>query len=155
MIEVELQETSRPAAGLDGGQNGKPEIAAALLRESAARRFRTLGHPVRLRIIELLARGNRTVSELAQLTRLPADTVSKHLRALAGVNVVRRSQQGNFARYALCDPELHRLVALGYRGVMREVQRMQSVAELGRQHGAGGERRVEPDARAEGASRAA
>jgi DNA-binding transcriptional ArsR family regulator len=112
-------------------------MAAALVRESTARRFRALSHPARLRIIELLARGSKSVSDLAQLTRLPADTVSKHLRVLASVNVVGRSQQGNFARYALRDPELQRLVALGYRGVMREVQRLQSVAELGRKHDIG------------------
>ncbi len=136
------------------GGRQTPDVAAALVRESTARRFRALGHPARLRIIELLARGDRSVSELAHLTRLPADTVSKHLRALASVNVVGRSQQGNFARYALRDPELHRLVAFGYRGVMREVQRLQSVAELGQKHDTD-EQRAERDAQAEGASRAA
>lgn len=122
-------------------------MAAALLRESTARRFRTLSHPARLRLIELLARGGKSVSELAEMTGLPADTVSKHLRVLASVNVVKRSQQGNYARYTMRDPELHKLVAFGYRGVMREAQRLQSLAELvpGRSDG--------NDVSAEGASK--
>lgn len=143
-----------PLAAPAGGVSEAPDTAAALVRESTARRFKALSHPVRLRIIELLARGNRSVSDLAQLTRLPADSVSKHLRVLASVNVVGRSQQGNFARYTLRDPELHRLVALGYSGVIREVQRLQSVAELGRRHGTG-DGRAERGAQAKGASRVA
>jgi ArsR family transcriptional regulator len=50
--------------------------------------FRALGHPARLWIIELLGHRKCSVSELAQETGLPADTMSKHLRALAAVNIV-------------------------------------------------------------------
>lgn len=58
------------------------------------------------------------------------DAVSKHLRALAEVRILERSQQGNFAVYAIGDGDAARLVALAYRGVLREIKRLQEAAEL-------------------------
>jgi DNA-binding transcriptional ArsR family regulator len=117
-----------------GRGRGAPDetsyLAPGVLRESAARRFKALSHPVRLRLIELLARGGKSVSELAQITGVRADTVSKHLQTLAAVNIVRRCQQGNFARYSMGEPEVQRLVALGYRAVMREAAQLHTLAEL-------------------------
>jgi DNA-binding transcriptional ArsR family regulator len=113
-----------------GAPDATSSLAPAVLRESAARRFKALSHPVRLRLIELLARGGKSVTELAQITGVRADTVSKHLQALAAVNIVTRSQHGNFARYSMAEPEAQRLVALGYRAVMREAAQLQTLAEL-------------------------
>jgi ArsR family transcriptional regulator len=124
-------EPSRPP---NKGGHGREQrgYAADLLRESAARLFRALGHPARLLIIELLGGHQRSVSELAEQTELPADTVSKHLRALAAVRVVRRSQQGNFAHYSLRNPAFYRMVGFAYRIVTQEIERLQAVAELAR-----------------------
>lgn len=148
-------DTPRAAGGLESGRGETSDMAPALLRESTARRFKALSHPARLRLIELLARGSKSVSELARMTGLPADTVSKHLRALAAVHVVRRSQQGNFASYAMRDPELQRLVAFAYRGVMREAQRLQRVAALAGKSPAESGRGDGEDVHAQGTSEAA
>jgi ArsR family transcriptional regulator len=107
--------------------------AAGVLRESTAQMFRALGHPVRLWIIELLGNRERSVSELAEETGLPTDTMSKHLRALAAVSIVRRSQAGNFARYSLRGSASYRLVGLGNSVVTSEIKRLQSLAYLARQ----------------------
>ena len=124
-------EPSRPPGRGGDGREWRAD-AADLLRESAARLFRALGHPARLLIIELLGGHQRSVSELAEQTGLPADTVSKHLRALAAVRVVRRSQEGNFARYSLRNPAFYRLVGFAYRTVTQEIERLQAVAALAR-----------------------
>jgi DNA-binding transcriptional ArsR family regulator len=107
--------------------------AVGVLRESTAQMFRALGHPARLWIIELLGHRKCSVSELAQETGLPADTMSKHLRALAAVNIVRRSQAGNFAQYSLRQSASYRLVGLAHSMVTSEIKRLQSVAYLARQ----------------------
>lgn len=110
--------------------DSEEESAAGVLREATARLFRALGHPVRLRIIELLGSGDRSVSELAAITGCSADTVSKHLQALASVHIVNRSQEGNFARYSLRESAFYRLVGFAFRTVTREIERLHSVADL-------------------------
>lgn len=106
------------------------ESAAGMMREATARLFRALGHPMRLRIIELLGNGDRSVSELAVITGCSAGAVSKHLQALASVHIVSRSQEGNFARYSLRESAFYRLVGLAFRTVTREIERLHAVAEL-------------------------
>lgn len=60
------------------------------------------------------------MTDLACSTGLPAGAVSKHLGELASVQVVRRVQHGNFARYSLTDLDMARLVALAYRSAARD-----------------------------------
>ncbi len=121
--------SSERLSSSDSGDS-KDESAAGALREATARLFRALGHPVRLRIIELLGNGDRSVSELAAIIGCSADAVSKHLQALASVHIVSRSQEGNFARYSLRESAFYRLVGFAFRTVTREIERMHSVADL-------------------------
>lgn len=85
--------------------------------EATARRIRVLGHPLRLRVLELLAGGPRSVSDLARLSGVEHQLVSKHLSALLRVGVVVRRQEGNFALYSLPDALTIKAVALIGRGV--------------------------------------
>lgn len=101
---------------------GKRERARATIvppevLEATARRLRVLGHPLRLRVLELLAGGPRSVSDLARLLGVDHDLVSKHLSALLRVGVVARRQEGNFALYSLPDALTIKAVALIGRGV--------------------------------------
>lgn len=96
-----------------------------LVRAGAAMRLRIVGHPLRLRLIELLAqRRAATVGQLAALAGASATTTSKHLRELARVGLVVRTQDGNFAQYALADPAVGRLVATAYRLVARDARHL-------------------------------
>jgi DNA-binding transcriptional ArsR family regulator len=99
--------------------------------------LRVLGHPARLQLIELLAREDFTVTQLARHSGLTADSVSKHLRELASVQLVTRRQDGNFARYSLPDRDVAKLVAMAYRTIALEAQRKQTIAELARRHRGG------------------
>lgn len=92
--------------------------------DQAAARLRVLGHPVRLPLIELVARAPRPVSELARSVGQSPDNTSKHLGELAKVGLVRRLVDGNFAVYRLNDAATLRLVALVCQSVGADAARL-------------------------------
>ena len=70
----------------------------------AARVLRTLAHPRRLRLAEILLEGPRPVGELARLAGLPQPQASAHLRLLLHCGLVRDSRQGQQVFYLVCEP---------------------------------------------------
>jgi len=68
-----------------------------------AGRFRVLAEPMRLELLQILGRGERTVSSLAEAARTTGPNVSKHLRVLEEAGFVRRRQLGNSVVCALAD----------------------------------------------------
>ena len=74
-----------------------------------ATRFRILGVPLRLQILNELADGERTVSELVQATGSTQPNVSKHLTTLLAHRLVKREQRGNSAYYSVADPAVFEL----------------------------------------------
>lgn len=63
--------------------------------ELVAGRFRILGEPVRIRILQALEEGELNVSELVAAVGSTQPNVSKHLRLLQEAGIVGRRQQGN------------------------------------------------------------
>ena len=81
--------------------------------ESAAARFRLLGDPVRLRLLnELLERGEATVQALAEAAGQSHQNTSKHLRLLADGGVVGARRDGVFSVYRVTDPSIPGLCLL-------------------------------------------
>lgn len=74
--------------------------------------FRALAHPVRIRILETLAGGDRSVQELQQALDLEQPVVSQQLAVLRGRNIVVSRKVGTTVRYALSDPLVTRLLAV-------------------------------------------
>lgn len=74
-----------------------------------ADRFKALGEPARLRIINALRQGERSVTELAAEARLRQANVSKHLHTLYSVGLVARHRVGSYVHYAIADDRLFRL----------------------------------------------
>lgn len=66
--------------------------------------FRALAHPVRIRILELLVRGDRSVQELQQSLGLGQPVVSQQLAVLRAANVVSGLKAGASVRYSVRDP---------------------------------------------------
>ena len=60
----------------------------------AADIIKLLGHPERLKIVEVLERGEASVSEIRDALRLPQAIVSQHLARLRGANVVAARRAG-------------------------------------------------------------
>ncbi len=75
-------------------------------------RFRALGVPARLEILNCLRAGERTVSELVEETMLGQANVSKHLQLLHATNFVSRRKDGLFVYYALADESVFLLCDL-------------------------------------------
>ena len=73
--------------------------------------FRALAHPVRIRILEVLASGERSVQELQQALALDQPLVSQQLAVLRGKNIVVANKQGTTVHYALRDPRVAALLA--------------------------------------------
>jgi ArsR family transcriptional regulator, cadmium/lead-responsive transcriptional repressor len=72
----------------------------------AAALFRSLGDPVRLAIVQRLARGEARVVDLTGVLGLAQSTVSKHLACLRDCGLVAFRAEGRQSFYALTRPEL-------------------------------------------------
>lgn len=74
--------------------------------ELVAQRFRALGDPTRLALIQALFEGERTVQELCELTGTGQANASKHLALLADQGILARRKDGLFVRYRIEDPTI-------------------------------------------------
>lgn len=81
------------------------------LNELKADLFKALGHPVHVRALELLAEGERPVSQFLAETRMEASHLSQHLSALRRAGVVAAHREGNAVHYRLTDPAVPDLLA--------------------------------------------
>lgn len=77
-----------------------------------ARRFRALGDPTRLRIINTLMQGESSVQGLVDTTGLEQSNVSRHLSLLRREGVVERRAEVNRAFYSISDPSITRLCGI-------------------------------------------
>ena len=66
--------------------------------------FRALAHPVRIRILEVLVKGDRSVQELQQALGLEQPLVSQQLAVLRASNIVSGRKEGMSVRYSVRDP---------------------------------------------------
>jgi DNA-binding transcriptional ArsR family regulator len=89
----------------------KPEPIAASVLENAAQVIKCLGHPLRLRLLEILERGEHSVSELQEASGAPQAAVSEQLGILRGRNVVGARRDGVFVRYRITEPKVRRILA--------------------------------------------
>lgn len=77
--------------------------------ELISERFRVLGEPARLHIMQALRAGERTVGELVDETGLGTANVSKHLQLLHGAGFVRRRKDGLYVYYGIASQDVFRL----------------------------------------------
>jgi len=72
--------------------------------------FKALAHPVRIRLLEVLRRGERSVQELQAALDLDQSTVSQQLAVLRAKHVVVARKEGTTVRYAVRDPRVGELL---------------------------------------------
>src|SRR5436190_24228827 len=77
-----------------------------------ARLFRVLGHPVRIRILELLSEGERTVGDLQAQLDLDSSGTSQHLAALRQIGLLEGRRAGTSVYYRIKDPRISQLLAV-------------------------------------------
>jgi ArsR family transcriptional regulator len=100
--------------------------------DAVAERFRILGEPMRLRILNALRTGERSVSELVDLTGAGQANVSKHLQLLHAQGFVTRRKAGTTARYAILDPDVFTLCDLVCGGVESDLERRRRALKASR-----------------------
>jgi DNA-binding transcriptional ArsR family regulator len=77
-----------------------------------AQLFRVLGHPVRIRILEILSISERTVGDLQAELNLDSSGTSQHLTALRHAGVLESRRAGTSVHYRIRDPRVTQLLAV-------------------------------------------
>jgi len=74
--------------------------------------FRALAHPIRIRILEILSVGDRSVQEIKDALQVEQPLVSQHLAVLRGKNIVVARKVGTTVQYAVQDPLIAELLRI-------------------------------------------
>ncbi len=72
--------------------------------EVVAARFRALGEPLRLRILQVLEAGEAAVGEIVERLEASQSNVSRHLQSLYEAGLVGRRREGSNILYSIADP---------------------------------------------------
>lgn len=97
------------------------------VHEAKASLFRVLGHPARVRILELLRDGERSVGALQADLGLDSGGTSQHLAALRRVGVVQSRREGTTVFYRVDDTRVFDLLAAGRDIISRQLGEQQSL----------------------------
>lgn len=90
-------------------------VSSTALQEFKAEFFKALAHPIRVRILEILRGGERSVHELQAALGLDQALVSRQLAVLRGRQVVTARKQGTTVRYRVRDPLVGELLDVARR----------------------------------------
>lgn len=85
---------------------------AATPASLTAKFFRGLGDPTRVRVLQLLLEGERTVGELVRETGVLQGRLSSHLACLRWCGFVAARREGRQVYYRIADDRIPRLLAL-------------------------------------------
>src|SRR5579875_2326774 len=93
--------------------------------------FKTLAHPARIRVLELLRDGERSVGELIPEVGLEASHLSQQLGILRRANVLQARKEGSTVLYSVTDPRIFELLEVA-RAILRSTlaESRQLLAEL-------------------------
>lgn len=95
--------------------------------EVKASLFRVLGHPARVRILELLREGERSVGALQAELELDSSGTSQHLSALKRIGLVASRREGTSVFYRVEDERVFDLLAVGRAIITRRLAGEQSL----------------------------
>ena len=105
--------------------------SAGLLSASAVTRtaefFRALAHPARIRLLQILSRGEHTVGALRAELGLDSGGTSQHLAALRRIGLVDSRREGTSVYYRVADGHAFELLAAGKAIISRRLAEQQSI----------------------------
>ena len=99
------------------------------LVELIARRFRVLGEPMRIKLLDRLREGEATVNELTDALDASQQNVSKHLALLADVGVLGRRKEGTHVYYRIVDESVFALCEAVCGSVQQQLQALSELME--------------------------
>ena len=91
-------------------------------RELMALRFRALGEPMRLKILERLFRSPASVGEILEAVGGTQANISKHLAVLKAGRLVAGRKDRNRTVYSISDPALERICSVVCDAVSRDAR---------------------------------
>ncbi len=89
--------------------------------------FRVLGHPARVRILELLRDGERSVGALQKELGLDSGGTSQHLAGLRRIGLVESRREGTSVYYRVEDERVFDLLEAGRGIITRQLSEQQSI----------------------------
>ena len=92
-------------------------------------RFRVLAEPLRVRLVQALRGGEKTVTELVDELGASQPNVSRHLRLMQDAGVVGRRPEGNLVHYFITDPSVISLCNAVCASVSDRLSREAAIAE--------------------------
>jgi DNA-binding transcriptional ArsR family regulator len=99
------------------------------VHEVKANLFRVLGHPARVRILELLRDGERSVGTLQGELGLDSGGTSQHLAALRRIGLVESRREGTSVYYRIADERVFDLLEAGRAIITRRLAEQQSILQ--------------------------
>ncbi len=101
--------------------DGKP------VAEAKAELFKALGHPARVRVLELLAERDHTMGELAELSGLELSHLSQQVAVLRRAGVVDSRRVRSTVVCSLRDPQTAELLAVARSLISRNLKQSQAL----------------------------
>ena len=99
--------------------------------ERVAERFRVLGEPMRIRLLEAMREGEKSVKELQEATGASQQNVSQHLGVLLRARIVERRKERNFSLYSIADPVVFSLCDDVCGGLRQELEELDDLLQGG------------------------
>ena len=88
-----------------------PRFTSLVALEQAAECLKTLAHPHRLRMVQMLLQGRYTVGELAEACDIPSHMASEHLRLMQRCGFLVSNKEGRKAYYEIVETHLAKIMA--------------------------------------------
>jgi len=104
-----------------------PNDADRAVCEAKANLFKALGHPVRISVLELLASGEHTLGELAELTGVELSHLSQHVSTLRRAGVVDSRRIKTTVLCTLRDPQMAELLGVARRLMSANLRQAQAL----------------------------
>jgi len=101
----------------------------APLVELIAQRFRVLGEPMRIKLLDRLREAPATVGQLTVELGSSQQNVSKHLAVLHAAGVVSREKDGTSVRYAIADDTVFKICDIVCGGIRRQFDELNGVLQ--------------------------
>ena len=101
----------------------------APIYEVKAQFFKTLGHPARIRVLEVLRDGERPVAELIHEVGIEASHLSQQLGVMRRANLIQARKVGSNVYYSVGDPMLFELLEVAKRIIKASLTETQELLE--------------------------
>lgn len=106
-----------------------PRPIPEALVELIAQRFRVIGDPMRIRLLDTLRDEPATVGELRERLGGSQQNVSKHLGVLHQAGIVSRTKVGTAVQYAIADESVFAICELVCGGLRQQLDELDAILE--------------------------